>query len=320
MNKVFNKKITVKELLNYSKEEKELDLKLVSNNHNLERKFFFNQTNRPGLNLFGFFEHFAYERIQIFGKGESSFLNLVEKGKQVNNLSRFFKYKIPCIIFSHNNQPPEFFLELANKNQSCVFVTKLSTSELLKEINRFFVECITIKKVIHGSMLEIFGIGVFIKGENHVGISECTLELIERNHCFVADDIINIKLQNDNSILAYNSPLTAHYMEIKGIGIINIAHLFGVRAILKNKTINLIIQIEKYNSKKEYDLSGIEANHENILGVAIPKVVIPFSSGVSLPILIETATMNHRLKMTGYNTAKEFNKKIISYAASRKKI
>ncbi len=311
-------KITVKELVNFSKENKTLDLKAVSKSCDLKRTFFINQINRPGLNLFGFFKHFAYERIQVFGQGEYSFLKLVEKKNQQNNLPEFFKYPIPCIIFTHNNEPPDFFLKLANENETTVFITKLSTSDLIQKLNSFFLDCITIRKVVHGSMLEIFGIGVFLKGESHIGVSECTLELIERNHCFIADDLINVKLQRDGTILAYSSNLTSHYMEIKGIGIINVAHLFGIRAILKSKVVNLIVELERFDSKKEYDISGIDLKYETMLGVALPKVTIPFSSGVNLPILVETATMNHRLKMTGYNTAKEFNKKIISSTLAKK--
>lgn len=305
---------SIKALVSYF-DSKKSPLTVLTPTINLEKVIITNnQTNRPGLNLFGFFKHFAYKRLQIFGKGEYEYLKVLHKNKELKNIKKFFEYKILGIIFSHNNLPPKQFISMAGECKIPILISKLETSELIDQISDFFSEYLFVKQVVHGLMMEIFGTGVLIKSKSDIPRSESALELIERGHRFVSDDVVNIKLLKDKHLSAYCSNLISHHMEIKGIGIINIAHLFGVKSILKEKQIDFVIELEKYDQNKDYDFIGNQNLYEEILGIKIPKTIVPFSYGGILPILIETATMNHRLKMTGYDPAKEFNKKIIQYS------
>lgn len=277
-----------------------------------------NQTNRPGLNLFGFFKFFAYERLQIFGRGEAEYLKVLHKNHQLSNIENFFKYKVTGVLFSHGTIPPSLFLEKAEEAKVPVLISTLETSELINLTYDFFAEYLFIRQVVHGLMMEVFGTGVLIKSNSEIPRSETALELIERGHRFVSDDVVNIKLLKDKKLLAHTSSLISHHMEVKGIGIINIAHLFGVKSILKNKQVDLVIEMEKYDKSRDYDFIGNQKLTEKILDVEVPKMMIPFSYGGIIPVLIETATMNFRLKMTGYDPALEFNKKIIEYSNQKK--
>lgn len=309
---------SVQDLLNFF-EAKKSPLKLVTKNiipGNCQIKK--NQTNRPGLNLFGFFKFFAYERIQIFGKGEYEYLKVLSKNQELDSVKAFFDYKISTVVFSHNNKPPQPFLDMANQNKVPVLISSQDTSTLIDWIYEFFSEYLFVKQVVHGLMMEIFGYGVLMKGSAQTPRSECALELIERGHRFVADDVVNVKLLKDKKLLAYTSNLISHHMEIKGIGIINVAHLFGVKSILMRKQIDLVIELEAYDKAKDYDFIGDSEQSETILGIKIPKITIPFSHAGILPILIETATMNYRLKMTGYDTASEFKKKLKEHSLMKK--
>lgn len=305
--------VTVEVLLDYSqKHETSLDLKLVTKNHTLDRELKSNDINRPGMNLFGYFEFFAHERVQIFGRGESTYLEKLSREKRLEEIKRLFEYPIPCIIFSHSIRPPEAFIHMAESIRIPVMVSSLSTSMLINGLHDFFSSALAPREVIHGVMLEIFGLGVLLDGKSGVGKSECALELIERGHRFIADDVVDLRAEQNRSLIASSSRVIAHHMEIRGIGIINIAHLFGVGAILSEKDVNFVVHLDHYEKKKNYDRLGMDTVHREILGIRVPMVEIPVQPGSNLPILVETATMNQRLKMMGYNPAREFTKKVNS--------
>ncbi len=305
--------VTVKELLEYSQQhETSLDLKLVTKNHTLDRALKSNDINRPGMNLFGYFEFFAHERVQIFGRGESTYLEKLSREKRLEEIKRLFEYPIPCIIFSHSIRPPEVFIQMAESIRIPVMVSSLATSMLINGLHEFFSNALAPREVIHGVMLEIFGLGVLLEGKSGVGKSECALELIERGHRFIADDVVDLRAVHNRALVASSSRVIAHHMEIRGIGIINIAHLFGVGAILSEKDVNFVVHLDHYEKKKTYDRLGMDTIHREILGIRVPMVEIPVQPGSNIPILVETATMNQRLKMTGYNPAREFTKKVNS--------
>ena len=305
--------ISVKELLEFSKEEYDsLNLKVLSKKNNFSRKIESYNINRPGMSLFGFFDFFASERLQLFGLGESTYVKQLIKEKNFANLKKIFEHDIPACIFCHGYVPPEDIISLAAKNAIPIISTTLSTSEVIGKIQDFFHKTLAPKEVVHGVLMEIFGMGVFMVGESGVGKSECALELIERGHRFIADDVVDIRLIENSYLVGSGSKVIAHHMEIRGIGIINIAHLFGVSSIRNEKKIDLIIGLEMTNEGDTYNRGVVEAEFEDILGVKIPKLTIPIKPGTNTPILVETAAINQRLKKFGYDPAAEFNKKINS--------
>ncbi len=306
--------VTLKTLFAYTANRQHFELQLITRQHKLKQILNYHAINRPGMNLFGFFKFFAHDRIQVFGKGEYEYLHELCAANKLSDIKKFLSYPIPLIVFSHNNQPPPNFLALAEEQHVAVACSPLPTLALIHHIHNFFDDCVLVKEVQNGAMMEIYGSGVFIQGPPGIGKSECVLELLERGQRFVADDVVNIKRLKDNTLIASPSPLLATHMGFKGIGIINVAHLFGVRSILKEKEIDLVIFLENFTVAKDAVISSLHEQTNDILSVPVPMITIPVKTISNVSILIETATMNHRLKKTGYDTTKEFNKRIMKFS------
>jgi HPr kinase/phosphorylase len=229
-------------------------------------------------------------------------------------IKQFFSYEVPCVIFSHSFVPSEIFLSLAEASGCAVLQTDLTSSDFLQRLLRIFANLFAPKQSIHGVMVEVYGIGILLIGESGVGKSETALELVERGHRLVADDIVEIRCVNGNEILCRGAnKIISHHMEIRGLGIINIAQLYGVGAIRDQKELQLIIKLEAWDSTKVYDRVGTETNMKEYLGVKLPLIEIPVRPGRNLPIIIEAAAMNERLKTMGYFSAKEFNQNILRW-------
>jgi len=268
------------------------------------------EINRPGLELAGFFENFAWQRIQIFGRGESAFLAHAAGAGQHASLEHLFTYQIPCCVFTHALKPTEDFAALAEKAECPLLQTPLSSSEFTMRILRVLSTIFAPRQNVHGTLVEVFGIGVLIQGDSGVGKSETALALIERSHRLVADDVVELRRVSGNILLGAGAQVVSHHMEIRGLGIINIAHLYGVGAIRDRKQIQLVCQLENWDPQKNYDRIGAEENTVELLGVHVPLVVIPIKPGRNIPVIIETAARNERLKKMGYNSAKEFNRNV----------
>ncbi len=295
------------------KENDALNLKCISGRPGLIREIRIPEINRPGLALSGFYENFAYNRIQIFGRGENAYLKKLEREKKKDTLEKFFKYDIPCCVFTRSIDPTEDFRNLAERAGCPLLQTDLSSSEFTTRIIRVLGDIFAPKKLLHGVLVEVFGIGVLITGESGVGKSETALELIERGHRLVADDVVEIRRVSGNILIGKGAKVVSHHMEIRGLGIINITHLFGVGAIRDKKQVQLVVHLEEWDASKEYDRIGEEETTTGILGVRVPSLLIPVRPGRNIPIIIETAAMNERLKKMGYYSAKEFNKNVMRW-------
>ncbi len=310
------KRFTVLDLLDLDlKEHNALNLTCTAGRAGLANEISVPDLNRPGLALGGFFDNFAFQRIQLFGRGEHAYLVKLDKENKTDTTEQMFKYKIPCCVFTHGLSPTAKFVELAEKASCPILQTDLPSSELAMRILRALSNVFEI--TVHGTLVEVFGIGILIQGESGVGKSEAALELIERGHRLVADDAVEIRCVNGNILLgAGASKVIGHHMEIRGIGIINITHLFGVGPIRDNKQIQLVVQLEEWDANKVYDRIGSQENTTEILGVKVPKLEIPVKPGRNIPIIIETAAMNERLKKMGYYSAKEFNQNVLKWLES----
>jgi len=313
-------KFTVLDLLKLDlKEHDALNLRCISGRPGLVREVTVPEIDRPGLALTGFFDKFAYKRVQVFGRGENAYLAKLEKDGQVDNLVKLFGYKFPCAIFTYGFEPIPAFLELATQNQCPILQTDLSSSEFSTRFIRVLSDIFAPQITIHGVLVEVYGIGVLIKGDSGVGKSETALALIERDHRLVADDVVQIRCVSGNFLLGKGaSSVTSHHMEIRGLGIINIAHLFGVGAIRDEKRVQMVVELEEWDSGKVYDRIGSSDNRIDILGVKVPYLNIPIKPGRNIAIIIETAAMNERLKRMGYNPEKEFNKNVMNWLERRR--
>lgn len=295
------------------RENDALNLKCIGGRPGLIRELSVTEINRPGLELGGFYENFAHQRIQIFGRGENAFLQKLAKEKRREEMEKLFTFPIPCCVFTHSLEPTTDFFDIAEKAGCPILQTDLSSSEFTMRILRVLSTIFAPKRTVHGVLVEVFGIGVLLEGESGVGKSESALSLIERGHRLVADDSVEIRRVSGNILMGSGAQVVSHHMEIRGLGIINITHLFGVGAIRDRKQIQLVVQLEYWDAKKNYDRIGAEENTIDILGVHVPCVVIPIKPGRNIPVIIETAARNERLKKMGYYSAREFNKNVMNW-------
>jgi len=298
------------------KENDALDLSCIGGRPGLIREITVPAINRPGLALSGFYDNFAHQRIQILGRGENAYLKkLADEGK-TDTLEKFFSYEMPCCVFTNKYQPTDDFLKLSEKAECPILQTGLSSSDFAMRIMRVLGNIFAPKKVEHGVLVEVFGIGILIIGKSGVGKSETALALIERGHRLVADDVVEIRRVSGNILIGSGAKIVSHHMEIRGLGIINITHLFGVGAIRDRKQVQLIVELEEWDSSKTYDRIGATEKTMDILGVKTPYLLIPVRPGRNIPVIIETAAMNERLKKMGYYSAKEFNKNVMKWLES----
>ncbi len=309
------KKFTVLNLLDLETSGHDaLNLKCIAGQRGLPRAITIAEINRPGLALTGFYDNFVSDRVQLFGRGETAYLKKLHKDKNFESLRNFFSPNIPCCIFTYNLEPPEEFRQLAEENCCPILQTDLSSTEFSSRILRVFSNIFSPHQTMHGVLIEVYGIGILLTGHSGVGKSETALELVERGHRLVADDIIEIRCVNGNVILGRGiNTFISHHMEIRGLGIINISQLYGVGAIRDQKEVQMIVQLEEWNSNKAYDRLGTDQQYKELLGVKIPVIEIPVRPGRNLPIIIEAAAMNERLKNMGYNSAKDFNQNVLKW-------
>lgn len=311
-------KFTVLDLLELDlKETMNLQLKCLQGRKGLVREIQLPEINRPGLALSGFFELFVGQRIQIFGRGEVAYLRMMEKEGREDTLKTILENNPPCCIFCHNLMPGENFQRLAEENDVAVLQTPLESSDFSVRLIQVLSEIFAPEKTLHGVFIEVHGMGVLIRGESGVGKSENALELVARGHRLVADDAVLLKRVNGNMLMgsATNKVMGAH-MEIRGMGIVNIAQVFGVGSVKEHKQLELVVELEEWDLSKNYDRLGSSTVTQNILGVNVPTINIPIKPGRNIPIIIETAVLNERLKQRGYSAAKEFNKDIIQWLES----
>jgi HPr kinase/phosphorylase len=313
-----DKCFTVLDLLNLElKEHNSLNLRCIGGRKGLSREISNPELNRPGQALLGFYEFFAHQRVQLFGQGETACLRMLEREGKTENIKRMFSYRIPCCIFTNNFEPTAFLFEEAERAQCPLLQTDLPSAEFSARALRILSDIFAPREKIHAVLVEVYGLGILLLGGSGVGKSETALELIKYGHRLVADDVVDIHCANGNILMGTGAnKIIGHHMEIRGPGIINITHLFGVGAIRDRAQIELVVMLEEWDAKKNYDRLGIEEQTMEILGVSVPKLEIPVKPGRNIPIIIETAAMNQRLKKMGYNAAREFNQNILKWIES----
>jgi HPr kinase/phosphorylase len=308
------KKITVLDLLQLElRDRSALNLKCLAGRSGLARELKVPEINRPGLELSGFYDNFAFQRIQIFGRGEMAYLEKLAQEGRTDTMEKLFSCEIPCCVFTHTQVPTQDFVGVAERTGCAVLQTDLPSSEFTTRILRVLSNIFAPKQSVHAVLVEVFGVGLLIMGDSGVGKSETALALIERNHRLVADDLVEIRRVSGNILIGTGTGVSSHHMEIRGLGIINITHLFGVGAIRDKKQIQLAVRLEDWDPEKNYDRIGAEENFMEILGVQVPHIVVPVKPGRNIPVIIETAAMNERLKKMGYYSAKEFSKNVVRW-------
>ncbi len=261
--------------------------------------------NRPGMQFCGFYEFFAFERPQVIGKVEMAYLEKLTPAERSEILTQYFSYKLPCVIICRGMTPPPELLEIASKHRIWVFRTSQVTTKLTASAIIYLNRCLAPHVSRHGVLLDVYGVGVLLSGRSGVGKSEAALELIKRGHQLVADDVVDICRIADDRLIGKSPEPIRHYMEIRGIGLIDIKAMYGIGAVAFSKSIDLMIELETREEIRDYDRIGITDNTIEILGVNIPYQVIPVKPGRNLAIIVEVAARNLSLKKFGYNSAQE---------------
>lgn len=301
-------KIFVRNILENT--DSDLRLRIVAGEDRVDREIPEAEINRPGLSLSGFFDFFAFDRIQIFGKGETAYLRSMTPEQERAIYEQFFSYDILCCIFTHAEEPSPLFLEFARAKGTPILITDHPTTRFVSMLTHMVAQAHAPTTAIHGTLVDVFGLGVLLLGKSGVGKSETALELIERGHRLVADDIVEIKKVDDSLIMGSGSNLIRHHIEIRGLGILNIRDIYGIRSVRNRKRIELVASLEDWDETKTYDRLGIDERRYNILDVEVPHIIVPVRPGRNIPVIVETASLNLRLKKMGVNSARELDQKL----------
>ena len=304
----------------YTEQTAALELKLVAGASGLKRIIREPTVNRPGLVLTGFTRYFANKRIQVIGNAEAYYLKSLSHEERKLRYATLFSYKIPCLTFSRGLNPDRLLLKAAEEADVPVFQTPLLTMRFINLATIALEMVFAPHGTEMGSMVDILGVGVILRGESGIGKSESVLALIERGYSLVADDITKVTLVDGREVVGTSAEVTRDHMEVRGIGIINVAAMFGVKSIRHEKRVDLVITLKSWNEVSDVDRLGLEQEFVKILGTDIPHITIPVRPGRDLARLVEVAAFQTKLKSTGYNPAKELNDRLISRMAAAAKL
>ena len=310
------KSITIRTLLEDNKNR--LKLKLICSVNGLNKKIFSGELNRPGLALSGYTGTFTYDRIQILGNTETSYLDGLSTEDLHKSIDKFMEFDIPVIIITSENKPPEYLVQAATRRYVPIIRTPYQTTVFTHLLSDYLQTCFAPRKSVHGSLVDVYGIGILFTGLSGIGKSEIALDLVERGHRLVADDLVVITRKSEDVLIGSGMENSEHMMEIRGIGLVDVKRMFGIRGVRMQKRIEVRVHLEDWDENKEYERIGLDDKKCDILGVKIPQVVLPINPGKNITVISETIAMNQILNTYGYHTAKEFNKRLIKEMNDKK--
>ncbi|MDX2108883.1 MAG: HPr(Ser) kinase/phosphatase [Verrucomicrobiota bacterium] len=303
-------KITVKSF--FEQYQQQLKLSVVAGENGMHRSIRDKSINRPALALTGYFTNFASRRIQLFGAGEMAYLRDVDENKQMEIMWGIASKRIPCMIISRHLTPTKAMVEVAKVFKIPLLRSSLNTRDLLGTATILLEEFFAPRVTLHGTLLDVRGIGTLIRGESGVGKSECALALIERGHSLVADDVVHIKQMGERELMGSGPILNRGYMECRGLGIINVAELFGIRSVRIEKRVEFIITFQEWRQGMEEERTGLEREFYTILDIPVPHIKLPVRPGRDMARLVEVAAMIEALRQIGHDPAKDFNDRLIA--------
>lgn len=304
--------VTIKELIN------ELNLKNYTPEIDAESIIIKHpEINRPALQLAGFFDHFDSERVQVLGNVENAYIETIDEETKKKTYDKLLSYKVPCVLYARGIKPDEDMLSYCLHYGVPCLGTERSTTYLTAELIRWLNVKLAPVISIHGVLVDVYGEGVLITGDSGIGKSEAALELVKRGHRLVSDDVVEIRKVSQQTLVGTAPDITKHFIELRGIGIIDVKALFGVLSVKDTQSIDLVIQLEDWVQNKDYDRLGLEDNYIEYLGNKVVCHVLPVRPGRNLAIIVETAAVNHRQKMMGYNAAQELYNRVQANIAGK---
>ena len=303
----------------YEQHGKYLGLDLIAGSAGLSRRISKAEVQRPGLSLAGYLKGYGSARLLVMGKQEIEYLRDLDPKVRHSRLLSILTPNTPGVIIARGFRPPKEIIDICEHHKIPLFKANSTATNLLSRITFLLLEEFCLSITLHGTLVEVFGVGVLIQGESSVGKSEAALGLIERGHRLISDDVVRVKKKEGSYLVGSGPELTRHLMEIRGIGIINVAHLYGAVCVRPDKGLDIVVKLEEWDDKHFYDRVGLDDKFIDVLGVSVPYHVLPVKPGRDVVLLLETIALNHRLKDMGYNSAKEFNAKLLEVIARRQK-
>ncbi|HEX9755159.1 MAG TPA: HPr(Ser) kinase/phosphatase [Gemmatimonadales bacterium] len=287
-----------------------LQLESLTGDLGLERPLPNSELASPGLVLAGYTARFLPDRMHVLGETEITFLGTLEPAQRARALQDFFGVPLPIVFVTKGQEVPPELLELARTRGVPVLRSQLKTAEFYRRIKPIVEEATAPRTTLHGSLADVYGVGLLFMGRSGIGKSECVLDLVERGHRLVADDVVQIS-RRGNILMGQGHELAAHHMEIRGVGLIDITALFGIRAVRQQKRVEVVVHLEDWDTAKDADRTGLGLEETEILGVPLPEVIVPLNPGKNITVISEVVAMNHLLRMTGIDTAAAFNERLI---------
>lgn len=301
-------RLTVQELLETKRDT--LQLELLTPGVALDQTLEDEDISSPGLALAGYTGRVPLGRMQVFGETEISYLETLTREERRERLVSLFSFQVPVVFVTKGLPVPDELLEAARERGIPVLRAGVSTKEFYRRIKPFLVRALAPATTLHGSLADVYGVGLLFVGQSGVGKSECVLDLVERGHRLVADDVVRATRMGNDVLIGQGLELQRHHMEIRGIGIIDIAALFGIRAIRQQKRIEVVVNLEQWDDARHYSRTGLETETEEILGVKLPRVTVPLNPGKNITVISEVVAMNHLLRYAGVDSARAFNDRL----------
>lgn len=301
----------------YQSTKERFSIELLNEDVSLDRSITEQNLHRPGLALAGFVDLFSYKRVQICGNTEVQYLNKLTKEKRKSAIAKLLSFNIPCVIFTNYNKPTDEVLQLATEYGIPIFISELSTTKLVYLVSDFLDDQFSPRLSVHGSYVDVYGIGILISGQSGIGKSEVALDLVERGHRLVADDVVIMTKKGEGIIMGSGTELVKHFMEIRGIGILDIRSMFGIRAIRFQKRLEVVIELEVWDDNSEYTRTGLDTKTVNIMDVGIQYIKVPIVPGKNITVICEVIALNYLLKHYGYDAAEVLNQRLRSKIKSK---
>jgi HPr kinase/phosphorylase len=297
-----------------------LQLEALTGDVGLDREIPTPEASSPGLALAGYTTRFAAHRLHILGETEVTYLASLDPKARRAALEALFQFDLPCVVISKGQEAPAELLELARAKSVAVIRTRLKTAEFYRRVKPFLDDAFAPTTTVHASLADVFGVGLLFFGRSGIGKSECVLDLVERGHRLVADDIVHISRRGNDVLIGRGHELARHHMEIRGVGLIDIRAVFGIRSVRQQKRIEVVVQLEDWDATREYDRTGLDGQTTQVLDVTLPLVTVPLNPGKNLTVICEVVAMNHLLRYSGVDTARAFNDRLLQRLAERRQL
>lgn len=307
--------LTVRDLV--AQKGESLQLEPLTGDAGMDRKVTVPEVSSPGLVLAGFTRRFLSKRLHVLGETEIAYLKSLRPAQRREALEGFLQPEVPCVFVTKSQAVPRELLELAKERDIPIISTKLKTAEFYRRLTPYLSEVFAPSTTVHGSLADVYGVGLLFVGRSGIGKSECVLDLVERGHRLVADDVVHITQRGADVLIGRANDLSYRFMEIRGVGLVDISALFGIRAVRQQKRIEVVVELADWEATRDVERTGLDARTTTILGVELPQVVVPLNPGKNITVISEVAAMNHLLRYSGVDSAQAFNARLLKRMAER---